>query len=48
MTCGEAPQPLSVDELRLQRSTILGIAAKRGASNVRVFGSVVRGRRHGD
>jgi uncharacterized protein len=32
-----------LDTLREQRSQILEIAAKHGAFNVRVFGSVVRG-----
>jgi uncharacterized protein len=32
-----------LDTLRERRSQILEIAAKHGASNVRVFGSVVRG-----
>ena len=32
-----------LNTLRKQRATILEIAANHGASNVRVFGSVVRG-----
>jgi uncharacterized protein len=36
------------DELRRQRDAILGIAAKHGASNLRVFGSVVRGEERPD
>lgn len=32
-----------LDTLRNQRSEILGIAARYGASNVRLFGSVARG-----
>jgi uncharacterized protein len=35
--------PLSLDKLREQREGILAIAAKYGASRVRVFGSVARG-----
>lgn len=31
------------DRLREKREQILGLAAKHGASNVRVFGSVARG-----
>ncbi len=31
------------DELRRQRDAVLAIAAKHGASNLRLFGSVVRG-----
>jgi len=34
---------LSLDELRQRRADILRIAAKHGAGDVRVFGSVVRG-----
>lgn len=33
----------TLDDLRQQRDRILQIAAQHGASNVRVFGSVVRG-----
>lgn len=36
-------QPLTLDELRARRDEILEIAARHGAGNVRVFGSVVRG-----
>jgi predicted nucleotidyltransferase len=36
-------QPLTLDELRAHREEILAIAARHGAGNVRVFGSVVRG-----
>jgi predicted nucleotidyltransferase len=36
--------PPSLDELREQRSRILAIAARHGAGNVRVFGSVAGGR----
>jgi uncharacterized protein len=31
------------ERLRIQRETILDVAAKHGAYNVRVFGSVARG-----
>ncbi len=31
------------DELQRQRDAVLAIAARHGASNLRVFGSVVRG-----
>jgi hypothetical protein len=34
---------MGIDELRKRRDEILRIAAKHGAYNVRVFGSVVRG-----
>jgi|SRR5579872_2623042 len=34
---------VTLDELRLRREEILKLAAARGASNVRVFGSVARG-----
>ena len=34
---------LSLDELRQRRADILRIAAKHGAGDVRVFGSLVRG-----
>ena len=34
--------PPSLEELRARRAEILEIAARRGARNVRVFGSVVR------
>ena len=34
--------PPSLEELRARRAEILDIAARRGARNVRVFGSVVR------
>lgn len=35
--------PLTLNELRARREEILQIAAQHGASNLRVFGSVVRG-----
>ena len=34
---------ITLEELRRKRSDILAIAARHGASNVRVFGSVTRG-----
>jgi len=34
---------MSIDELRSRRQEILSMAALHGASNVRVFGSVLRG-----
>lgn len=34
---------MDMHELRAKRDTILAIAAKHGATNVRVFGSVARG-----
>ena len=34
--------PPTLDDLRRRREKILAVAAKRGARNVRVFGSVVR------
>lgn len=42
---GEDPGGLRT-RLVSQRETILGVAAKRGASNIRVFGSVARGDHH--
>lgn len=36
------------DRLKAQRSQILAIAAKHGAHNVRVFGSVARNEAHDD
>jgi predicted nucleotidyltransferase len=36
----------SLETLRAQRSAIQAIAAKHGAGNVRVFGSVARGDAH--
>ncbi len=35
--------PVTLADLRGRRQEILGIAARHGASNVRVFGSVLRG-----
>ena len=35
--------PVSLDDLRDRRQELLGIAARHGASTVRVFGSVLRG-----
>ena len=37
------PRGLTLEELRARREEILRIAASRGARNIRVFGSVVRG-----
>jgi uncharacterized protein len=37
------PPPPSLAQLRRRRKEILAVAADRGASNVRVFGSVARG-----
>ena len=34
---------MSIDELRSRRHEILSMAARHGASNVRVFGSVLHG-----
>jgi len=34
---------VKLDDLRAKRDAILALAAKHGAGNVRVFGSVVRG-----
>ena len=40
---------MTIDELlKSKREEILGIAAKHGARNVRVFGSAARGRADGD
>lgn len=36
-------RPIRLDDLRQRRNEILQIAAKHGASNVRVFGSVAKG-----
>jgi hypothetical protein len=38
-----SPQPPTLEDLRARRDEILEIAARRGARNVRVFGSVARG-----
>lgn len=40
--------PPGLEELRRRRSEILAVAAAHGATNVRVFGSVVRGEQDGD
>jgi predicted nucleotidyltransferase len=40
--------PPGLEELRRRRPEILAIATARGASNVRVFGSVVRGEQDHD
>jgi uncharacterized protein len=39
----KAKQPPTLEELRARRDEILDLAARYGASNVRVFGSVARG-----
>jgi hypothetical protein len=39
---------VSIDELRARRSEILSLAARYGARNVRVFGSVARGNDRAD
>jgi hypothetical protein len=36
------------DEIQRQRDTLLGIACRYGASNLRLFGSVVRGEEQPD
>lgn len=36
-------RPPTPEEIRARREEILGIAARHGASNVRLFGSVARG-----
>jgi len=36
-------QPWTLERLRAQREAIFSIAARRGASNIRVVGSVARG-----
>ena len=36
-------EPLTLESLRAKRAEILEIAARHGAGNVRVFGSLVRG-----
>lgn len=41
-------QPPSLEELRRRRDDILRVCAARGASNVRVFGSVIRGEQNAD
>jgi predicted nucleotidyltransferase len=38
---------MTLAELRAQREVILGIAARHGARNIRVFGSTVRGTSEG-
>ncbi len=43
MTTTTPNGPLTLADLRQRRTAILDLAAKRGASNVRVFGSVARG-----
>jgi len=36
-------EAMSIDELRSRRHEILSVAARHGARNVRVFGSILRG-----
>lgn len=43
MTGMRTTTPLTLEDLRARRDEILAIAARHGASNVRVFGSVARG-----
>lgn len=43
MTTRRTVEPLTLADLRRQRLAILALATNRGASNVRVFGSVARG-----
>ena len=40
---GASPRVVTLDALRARRDELLEIAANRGASNLRVFGSVARG-----
>lgn len=40
---GSRKPALTLDDLRARRNEILAIAARRGAHNIRVFGSVARG-----
>ena len=39
----KAARPPTLEEIRRQRAAILRLAEEHGASNVRLFGSVVRG-----
>ena len=39
---------MSIAELRTRRAEILTVAARHGADNIRVFGSVARGDEHSD
>jgi len=43
MAKAETKAPPTLAELRARREEILAVAARHGASNVRVFGSVARG-----
>ncbi len=43
MTTRQQSGPVTLADLRQRRAAILDLAAQRGASNVRVFGSVARG-----
>jgi predicted nucleotidyltransferase len=38
----------SLEKIRIHRQEILDIARKYGATNIRIFGSVVRGEAHAD
>ncbi|WP_245971557.1 nucleotidyltransferase family protein [Calidithermus terrae] len=40
--------PLTLERLRERKAEILAVAAKHGASNLRVFGSVARGKADGN
>jgi uncharacterized protein len=43
MTTTTPDRPPTLSDLRRRRGAILGLSARHGASNVRVFGSVARG-----
>ena len=44
MTIEQAPRPHTLRDVRDRRDAILDVASRRGAHNVRVFGSVAAGR----
>ncbi len=44
MTDGK--RPVSLADLRARRDKFVAVAARRGATNIRVFGSVARGEEH--
>ncbi|MFO7592171.1 MAG: nucleotidyltransferase family protein [Acidimicrobiia bacterium] len=44
MTIEQAPKAQTLRDVRARRDTILDVAARRGAHNVRVFGSVAADR----
>jgi hypothetical protein len=44
MTIERAPRPHTLRDIRARRDAILDVAARRGARNVRVFGSVAADR----